>query len=339
MDNKSNKGNMKKSKKKKKEDPIEESPIIEESQKSNTNTNDTQENIKPANVKYFDGVDGNNIQIEKLKEGDITIKCWNCKGIHIARKDWRVMQCPICNAMNRLPGELNETEELLKYIKATNPISYKDTQNKIPLMHYLVLCPYCRTENKVRESAYHCICYRCKNRFPLGKKDGENPNTNEEEYEPPPKTPNEGMFYKYDIKTNRVYPPERVMRFSDMFFPDPMTYPGYYPINSLSPLYPDYSNPYNDLRFIQRQNTINTYCNNFNLSNLNRSIQSGKNIEPNRQRVKDMLNELNGKVDKLMGEGIYKNNTGQYYPEKSNGLSKVNSYAKVFFNNYNYKYK
>lgn len=43
------------------------------------------------------------------------------------------------------------------------------------------------------------------------------------------------------------------MRFSDLFYPDPMFYPGYYPINSLSPLYPEYFTPYDDYRYIDRQ--------------------------------------------------------------------------------------
>ena len=215
---------------------------------------------------------------------------------------------------------------------------YKDNQNKIPIVHYLVLCPYCRTENKVRETAYHCICYRCKNRFPLGKKDGENPNTNEEEFEPPPKNPNnEGMFYKYDIKTNRVYPPERVMRYSDMFFPDPMTYPGYYPLNSLSPLYPDYRNPYNDINFLKRQKTVNTYNSYFNPGSINGGADQTR--LGNRERIKSMLTELNGKVDNLLNQPKLTTNTGQYYPNRTpDQSSKANSYANIFFNNYKYKY-
>ena len=54
------------------------------------------------------------------------------------------------------------------------------------------------------------------------------------------------------------------MRFSDLFFPDPMFYPGYYPINSLSPLYPEYFTPYDDYRYIDRQEKTIKYFDRIN---------------------------------------------------------------------------
>ena len=70
---------------------------------------------------------------------------------------------------------------------------------------------------------------------------------------PPKDKRYEGNYYKYDEEKGILIPPKKTLRFSDVFFPDPMFYPGYYPINSLSPLYPEYFTPYDDYRYIDRQ--------------------------------------------------------------------------------------
>ena len=147
---------------------------------------------------------------------------------------------------------MDRIDELLMLAKANTCTTYADINHTVPLVNYIVVCPYCKCDNKVRETACFCICYMCKNKWTIKRPDAEK--IIEEKKKKPPKQRNlEGNYYKYDAKTGRILPPDRPMRFSDLFYPDPMFYPGYYPINSLSPLYPEYFTPYDDYRYIDRQ--------------------------------------------------------------------------------------
>ena len=147
---------------------------------------------------------------------------------------------------------MDRIDELLMLAKANTCTTYADINHTVPLVNYIVVCPYCKCDNKVRETACFCICYMCKNKWTIRRPDAEK--VQEEKKRKPPKQRGlEGNYYKYDSKTGRILPPDRPMRFSDLFYPDPMFYPGYYPINSLSPLYPEYFTPYDDYRYIDRQ--------------------------------------------------------------------------------------
>ena len=171
-------------------------------------------------------------KIEEPKGGDLAVKCWNCGNINICNSKFKV--------------------ELLMLAKANTCTTYADINHTVPLVNYIVVCPYCKCDNKVRETACFCICYMCKNKWTIRRPDAEK--VQEEKKRKPPKQRGlEGNYYKYDSKTGRILPPDRPMRFSDLFYPDPMFYPGYYPINSLSPLYPEYFTPYDDYRYIDRQ--------------------------------------------------------------------------------------
>ena len=162
-------------------------------------------------------------KVPEAKGGDLAIKCWNCQNINICSSNLNV----------------------------------------VPLVNYIVVCPYCKCDNKVRETAYFCICYMCKNKWTIRRPDADD--VIEEKKKKPPKQKGlEGNYYKYDAKTGRILPPDRPMRFSDLFFPDPMFYPGYYPINSLSPLYPEYFTPYDDYRYIDRQEKTIKYFDRIN---------------------------------------------------------------------------
>lgn len=67
----------------------------------------------------------------------------------------------------------------------------------------MVTCPFCKTDNKCRKDAEHIVCFKCKHSFSV-LQDEPKPN-------PRPAV---------------NFPKSRV---NDMFFPDPMNYPGYYP--------------------------------------------------------------------------------------------------------------
>ena len=182
----------------------------------------------------------------------MAVKCWNCGNINICSSKFNVIQCPVCNETNKVPKVMDRIDELLMLAKANTCTTYADINHTVPLVNYIVVCPYCKCDNKVRETACFCICYMCKNKWTIKRPDAEK--IIEEKKKKPPKQRNlEGNYYKYDAKTGRILPPDRPMRFSDLFYPDPMFYPGYYPINSLSPLYPEYFTPYDDYRYIDRQ--------------------------------------------------------------------------------------
>ena len=191
-------------------------------------------------------------KIEEPKGGDLAVKCWNCGNINICNSKFKVIQCPVCHENNEVPKIMDRIDELLMLAKANTCTTYADINHTVPLVNYIVVCPYCKCDNKVRETACFCICYMCKNKWTIRRPDAEK--VQEEKKRKPPKQRGlEGNYYKYDSKTGRILPPDRPMRFSDLFYPDPMFYPGYYPINSLSPLYPEYFTPYDDYRYIDRQ--------------------------------------------------------------------------------------
>lgn len=293
----------------------------------NTLTN-TNENIQPSTSTITINT------IDDDKAGKMVIKCWNCKNIHIVKSNWKVIQCPVCHEVNKVPQQLNEVEELLKYIKASTIISYADKEHTVPLVNYLVVCPYCKTDNQVRETAYHCICYRCKNRWSLRKPKTEREKL-EEQTKPPESKESEGNYYKYDSKTGMVLPPDKPLRFSDLFYPDPAFYPGYYPINSLSPLYPEYFNPYDDYRYVDRQMKMMKY---------NSRIQREKhtklnnNLDLDKYLIMNKLSEIEKKADKMMENRIttLKNEHGVYnrgvnLNELAKSSDKVKSYENMFF--------
>ena len=202
-------------------------------------------------------------KVPEAKGGDLAIKCWNCQNINICSSNLNVIQCPVCNEMNKVPKVMDRIDELLMLAKANTCVTYSDINHTVPLVNYIVVCPYCKCDNKVRETAYFCICYMCKNKWTIRRPDADD--VIEEKKKKPPKQKGlEGNYYKYDAKTGRILPPDRPMKFSDLFFPDPMFYPGYYPINSLSPLYPEYFTPYDDYRYIDRQEKTIKYFDRIN---------------------------------------------------------------------------
>ena len=197
-------------------------------------------------------------KVSGTKGGDLAVKCWNCENINICNSNFNVIQCPVCNEMNKVPKPMDRIDELLQIAKANTCITYADMNHTVPLVNYIVVCPYCKCDNKVRETAYYCICYMCKNKWTIKRPDADN--VKEVKNRKPPKQKRfEGNYYKYDSKTGTLIPPDKPMRFSDLFYPDPMFYPGYYPINSLSPLYPEYFTPYDDYRYIDRQEKTMKY--------------------------------------------------------------------------------
>ena len=277
-------------------------------------------------------------KVPEAKGGDLAVKCWNCGNINICNSKFSVIQCPVCHEMNKVPKIMDRIDELLMLAKANTCTSYADINHTVPLVNYIVVCPYCKCDNKVRETACFCICYMCKNKWTIKRPDA--PELQEEKKKKPPKQRGlEGNYYKYDAKTGRILPPDKPMRFSDLFYPDPMFYPGYYPINSLSPLYPEYFTPYDDYRYIDRQektikyfdrinqqrklmeqfgNILDDKDNNNNMTNNNINLNSQQKYEKpyyhlnyeNNIEKKDILRQLEDldrKSENLMKNRIFPN--------------------------------
>ena len=252
-------------------------------------------------------------KIPEAKGGDLAIKCWNCENINICNSSLNVIQCPVCHEMNKVPKVMDRIDELLMLAKANTCVTYSDINHTVPLVNYIVVCPYCKCDNKVRETACFCICYMCKNKWTIRRPDSDD--IIEEKKKKPPKQRNlEGNYYKYDSKTGRILPPDRPMRFSDLFFPDPMFYPGYYPINSLSPLYPEYFTPYDDYRYIDRQEKTIKYFDRINqqkklLEKFGNILDDDKNINNNSNINNNKINvENNSRYEKPYYHLNYENN-------------------------------
>ena len=247
--------------------------------------------------------------IPELNINELAIKCWNCQNINIAKNYWNVFKCPVCNVINKIPKPLSKLDEILNYLRATQPITYADDKKTIPILSYLVVCPFCKTDNKVRECACFCICYKCRNKWTIKRpEDNENNNNDNIENNVPKVKNNEGNYYRYDTKRKIVYPPNKILRYSDMFFPDPMFYPGYYPINSLSPLYPEYINPFDDEIYKLRMTRLLGYDNdgiktkmlskNINENNMISNFNSGNN-SINASKFNSGNNSINGTKSKF----------------------------------------
>ena len=99
-------------------------------------------------------------KVPEAKGGDLAIKCWNCQNINICSSNLNVIQCPVCNEMNKVPKVMDRIDELLMLAKANTCVTYSDINHTVPLVNYIVVCPYCKCDNKVRETAYFCICYK-----------------------------------------------------------------------------------------------------------------------------------------------------------------------------------
>ena len=201
--------------------------------------------------------------IPEIESGHLAIKCWNCQNVNIVKGNLKNIKCSICQEINKVPKPIHKFDEILDYLRAAQLRNYADEKKTIPLTHYVVNCPYCNTENKIRENALYCICYRCDNRWTIKR-----PQDDDISLNPPQDKNEEKNYYKYGKRKIMEFPKEKTLRFSDLFFPDPMFYPGFYPINSISPLYYEYFNPYDEYLMKDRINKIRMYGNSINQQKL-----------------------------------------------------------------------
>ena len=199
---------------------------------------------------------------------DKQIVCWNCLTVLTVKSDWGIVQCPHCDKFNRIPSDdQNENEKAM-----LNP-DKRNFDIVAPYVYAVMTCPYCQTENKVRKEAEHICCYNCYNSFSI-----ENPT----------------------IKTvsdkKPVAIPGKVQRYSDLFFPDPMYYPGKFPVEQ--PLIGNmmFTRDMNDLRELNKINVIDQVVHEVN----KKPVKKTKNVvllkteDPLKKLIKD-VDEINGK--------------------------------------------
>ena len=198
---------------------------------------------------------------------DKQIVCWNCLSILTVKSDWGIVQCPHCDKFNRVPtDDQSENEKAM-----LNP-DKRNFDVVAPYVYAVMTCPYCQTENKVRKEAEHICCYNCYNSFSI-----ENPT----------------------IKTvsdkKPISLPGKVQRYSDMFFPDPMYYPGKFPVQQ--PLVNNMmiQQGLRELNDLNKMNVIDQV-----VAETSKKPKKEKNIvlfrpgDPIKQLIKD-VDEINGK--------------------------------------------
>jgi len=128
---------------------------------------------------------------------DKTVVCWNCLSVLIVRDEWNVVECSECHKLNRVPHE-----DMAGGQKISLNESYNHFDVNIPYVFGIVVCPFCRTENRFRRDADHIVCFKCHHSF----------NVNEKLYG--------NVSYNFPVREK--------YRFSDLM-PDIINYRGFYP--------------------------------------------------------------------------------------------------------------
>ena len=128
-----------------------------------------------------------------------TMVCWNCLSILTVKPTWGIVQCPNCDKFNRVP-DCDEGEKVrLKFDKNNLDIAS-------PYVYVVMTCPFCKEDNKVKKETEHVVCCNCYNSFSI-----ENPTI------------------KCISSKKPVTISNKVTRVSDINFPDPMFFRGFYP--------------------------------------------------------------------------------------------------------------
>ena len=132
--------------------------------------NSPENNIPPQDLNGPMGMpaeplpDGGGIQIQKPNP-DKTVVCWNCLSVLIVRDEWNVVECSECHKLNRVPHE-----DFPGDTKISLHESYNHFDLNIPYIFGIVVCPFCRTENRFRRDANHVVCFKCHHSFNVNEK-------------------------------------------------------------------------------------------------------------------------------------------------------------------------
>lgn len=160
----------------------------------------------------------------EVDPNDLTVLCYHCKNPIKIQDDWRLFECSSCHRMNKLPRKLINELYFTEKLKNVRYNSYKNHLNMIvPLPFIIVVCPFCKAENKVENKVNYTVCFICGRSF--------NVDYTEENVKPFEKcslNPN-SKYYRFNTnKINRCYPPACCMRVPSRFFPEPINYDNNY---------------------------------------------------------------------------------------------------------------
>lgn len=125
--------------------------------------------------------------------------CWNCLAVLTVKPYWGIIQCPNCDKFNRVPDCDDDKKPKIKLDKNNFDVVS-------PYVYVVMTCPYCKEDNKVKKETEHVVCHNCYNSFSI-----ENPTI------------------KCISSKKPVQITNKVTRVSDINFPDPMYFQGYYP--------------------------------------------------------------------------------------------------------------
>jgi hypothetical protein len=129
----------------------------------------------------------------------------------------------------------------------------------------MVNCPFCKANNKVKNSVDHCICFVCGNSFNIDYTEENVRNKDRVSLNPNSK------YYRYKSQTpelHRYVPVNKIYRNNDYFFPEPINYDNDYYYNYYDRLY--YNNFKWDPNNLGKMNFIspnNYYVNTNNMNN------------------------------------------------------------------------
>lgn len=157
--------------------------------------------------------------------GEKTVSCWNCLAILKVKDEWNVIECPNCLKINRIPQ--TDSNQSSGDVKVTLTTAQNNFDVKVPYIFGIITCPFCQTENRFRRDAANIICYKCHHSFSAESKMDFQTNS----YIKPAIS---SLYDNNDLALSQNYGERRVsqtpnVRFSDYFYPDIMSYRGYYP--------------------------------------------------------------------------------------------------------------
>jgi hypothetical protein len=274
---------------------------------------------------------GNSIQINQVSKenvelvnGEKTIKCWNCETVLMVKEEWNVVQCPTCDKVCKIPVNHN-IQHKFQFNSHTNNFDVN-----MPYVYVIIICPYCRTDNKVRNNSEHMVCFKCHNSLNISKDEKSNKSnfntkiSNSNNSNLNTNFPNNRMKVNtggIPYSTPGSHPMQKSVRFSDLFFPDPMFFPGCYPIdNSYSPLFPAY-----DQVLLDEQMRRKAQYDLFKYHIEKTKDKTKRELSPIRTRLSDIKQSLN----------IRDRNDEKDYFQKRNNLFTQNQNFQNAQNSYN----
>ena len=243
---------------------------------NNLNNNNNTENQEPQEPKEIfnpyipdknNPYNNMNIECEEIKElslKDYIVICWHCKNAIKIEDNWKLFECGNCHRMNKIPQKLLNEIYFSKKLKNYRYNDYTNHLNMIlPLPFIMVNCPFCKANNKVKNSVDHCICFVCGNSFNIDYTEENVRNKERVSLNPNSK------YYRYKSQTPQIHryvPINKIYRNNDFFFPEPINYDNDYFYNFYDRLY--YNNfkwDENNLGKMKFINPRNYYVNNENI--------------------------------------------------------------------------